>query len=624
MALISLEDVSLSFGGTPLLDKISFQLEPGQRVCLLGRNGMGKTTLLKVISAELAPDAGAIMAQPDLQVARLPQDMPMDLHGSVFDVVAAQWGQLLTDYHHASQQVGCNNDAASTRALVAAQQRLEAADGWALQHRVEAVLTQMQLDPQAQVQTLSGGLKRRVLLAQALVRQPDILLLDEPTNHLDIESIRWLETFLKRFAGTLVFITHDRAFLRSLATRIVELDRGALFDWACDYDTFLKRKQQLLDDTVKQQQKFDRLLSQEEAWIRQGIKARRTRNEGRVRQLELMRSQRQQRRELPGQARMQVESSSSSGNLVVRCENACFSYGQTPVIKDLTTTIERGDRVGIIGVNGCGKTTLLNLLLGNLQPVSGSIQLGTRLQIAYFDQLRQALDQNATVFDNVNNGNDKVQINGNWRSVYSYLQDFLFTPERVRMPVSYLSGGERNRLLLAKLFTLPMNLLIMDEPTNDLDVETLELLEEKLLEFAGTVLLVSHDRQFLNNVVTCTLVFESDGVHEYPGDYDDYLRQRKPVLADEGKKPVVVARAELSRPSPRRLSYKDKRELEQLPGKIEQLEAQQAELCAQLADPQFYQSIGSSIATHKQRLSALEAQLEQAYSRWQELEALAE
>ncbi len=627
MPLITLQNLQLSFGGDPLLDDLSLQLDTGQRICLLGRNGTGKTSLLKIISGELRPDSGTIDRLPDLRVARLPQAVPDNLSGSVFDVVAQTWDSVLVDYHHAAVRASAENTPTALHDLADAQHRLEAVDGWALHHRIEALLTQMELDAEAEIQSLSGGIKRRVLLARALVGNPDILLLDEPTNHLDIDSIRWLESVLQSFQGTVFLVTHDRAFMRAVANRILELDRGRLFDWACDYDTFLKRKQQLLDDTVKQEQRFDRLLSQEEAWIRKGIKARRTRNEGRVRRLQEMRAQRRARRTAKGQVKLQLSAAKRSGDLVAEAEDVSFAYGATPIITGLTTVIERGDRVGIIGPNGCGKTTLLKLLLGQLPPQTGNIRLGTKLDIAYFDQLRATLRADDRVFDSINNGNDKVNINGHWRSVYSYLEDFLFTPDQARSPLSVLSGGERNRLLLAKLFVQSPNLLVMDEPTNDLDIETLELLEEKLMDFDGTLLLVSHDREFINNVVTCTLVFEDDTVKEYPGGYDDWLAQRPkqdtPATATpDQSRPKPAERRQSSRK--RRLSYKETRELEGLPSKIEELEAEQIEIAARLSDPASYKGDGSEISELKDRLQTVETDLATAYKRWEKLEAVAE
>lgn len=632
MALITLKDISVSFGGDPVLDGIAFQLEPGQRVCLLGRNGEGKTTLMKVISGELSPDKGAIQRQSDLKVARLPQDVPDSFSGTVFDVVAEGlgiMGEAITDYHHAL--VGADRGSSEAlRELGEAQHRLEALGAWDLNNQVDTVLTRMGLDSESRVDTLSGGMKRRVLLARALVGKPDILLLDEPTNHLDIDSINWLEGFLARFKGTLFFVTHDRAFMRGLATRILELDRGAIFNWPCDYDTFLKRKDQLLEDEKIQNARADRLLSQEEAWIRKGIKARRTRDEGRVKRLTALREESKQRRLQTGTAKVTLQAGERSGNLVVRAENAVFGYaGGQPVINGLTTTIQRGDRIGIIGPNGCGKSTLLKLLLGKLEPSAGTVKTGSRLEVVYFDQLREALDPMATVFETINAGKDKVMINGHWRSVFSYLQDFLFSPERARSPVMQLSGGEKNRLMLAKLLTRPANLLVMDEPTNDLDIETLELLEEKLLDFEGTLLLVSHDRQFIDNVVTSTLVFEDDTIREYAGGFDDWQAQkagRESQLETAKKEQAPDSKKAVKRPKsdrPKKLSYKEERELEALPAELEKLEAKQGELYKQLGEPVFYQAAGGEeVAKVKAEVEAVASRLEELYARWEELEAL--
>ncbi len=587
MALLSLRDVSLSFGGPQLLDQVDWQVERGERVCLLGRNGEGKSTLLRLLEGQIEPDEGLVIRQQGLRIARLPQEVPLDRAGSVADEVAQGLEEKAAD------------------------------------HRVETIITRMGLEPDARFESLSSGMKRRVLLAQALVAEPDILLLDEPTNHLDIESIRWLEEFLVRNAATLIFVTHDRAFLGRLATRIVELDRGRLFDWACDYSTFLKRKEELLAGEERQEALFDKKLAQEEAWIRQGIKARRTRNEGRVRALKAMREARSQRRERQGTARIQVQEAERSGSLVIQAEDASFAYDGRPVIRGLTTSIMRGDKLGIIGPNGSGKTTLLRLLLGEVSPKEGAIRLGTHLEIAYFDQLKAGLDEEKTVQQNVSEY-ETIPINGQPRHVLGYLQDFLFPPERSRTLVKYLSGGERSRLLLAKLFTRPSNVLVLDEPTNDLDVETLELLESLLVEYQGTVLLVSHDRAFLNDVVTSTLAVEADGVvKEYDGGYDDYLRQRKeeePVASESASTPDESKSAATA---VRKLSYKERRELEQLPARIDTLEATVRDLHAAMADPAFYRQDGGEIAAAKAKLDAVEEELAAVYDRWETLEALA-
>ncbi|HEX8199942.1 MAG TPA: ATP-binding cassette domain-containing protein [Isosphaeraceae bacterium] len=590
MALLSLRDVSLAFGGPRLLDRVDLQIERDERVCLLGRNGEGKSSLLRLIRGEIEPDSGAVIRQQGLRIALLPQEVPEGHRGTVADEVAE------------------GLDAVGPAA--------------ASDHRVAAIASRMGLEEAARFEDLSSGLKRRVLLARALVADPDILLLDEPTNHLDIESIRWLEDFLLRSVGTLVFVTHDRAFLGRLATRIVELDRGRLYDWACDYPTFVKRKEELLAAEERQNALFDKRLAQEEAWIRKGIEARRTRNEGRVWALKAMREARSQRRERQGTARIAVQESERSGTLVIEAKGVGFGYGDRPVIRDLTTTLQRGDKVGIIGPNGSGKTTLLRLLLGRMPPQAGTIRHGTSLEVAYFDQLKATLDEERTVQQNVSD-NETIPINGQPRHVLGYLQDFLFPPERSRTLVKFLSGGERSRLLLAKLFTRPSNVLVLDEPTNDLDVETLELLESLLVEYQGTVLLVSHDRAFLNDVVTSTLAIEPDGrVKEYDGGYDDYLRQRQAEAPAEPRPAPVARPSSAPEGRGRKLSFKDRRELEALPGRIEDLEATRHALHETMADPAFYRRAAGEIAEAKARLDALERELALAYGRWEELDAL--
>jgi ATP-binding cassette subfamily F protein uup len=625
MALVTLRNIQLGFGGPPLLERVNLTIRAGERICLLGRNGAGKSTLMKLLDGGLQPDEGDMEVRQNARICRLTQQVPTDTEGSVFDVVAEGVGelaQLVRRYHQVSNLVA-DGDEKSLQRLAQVQHELEAVDGWQAEQRVEAVISRLSLDPDVAFTQLSGGLKRRVLLAQTLVLEPDLLLLDEPTNHLDIESIDWLEEFLLSYGGTLLFVTHDRTFLRRLATRIIELDRGRLSDWPGDYDNFLRRKEEMLNAEAREQARFDKKLAREEVWIRQGIKARRTRNEGRVRALKKMRDERQQRRERTGTARMALQEAERSGKLVVEAEGVSYAWAGKPVIRNFATTILRGDRVGIIGPNGCGKTTLLNILLGKLQPESGSVHLGSKLEIAYFDQLRGSLDEERSVRDNLAGGSDKVDINGKQKHVISYLQDFLFAPDRSGQPVSSLSGGERNRLLLAKLFTRPFNILVMDEPTNDLDVETLELLEELLLEYQGTLLLVSHDRTFLNNVVTSTLVFEGEGaVAEYVGGYDDWIRQRK---IPEKSPAVTPARKKAERSQekskPKKLGYKEQRELETLPKVIESLEAELEAIHARMADPAFYQQEGEDIAEQKARLSEVEQELESTFQRWEELEA---
>jgi len=521
MALVKFESVSLAFGHVALLDKVDFQIEPNERVCLIGRNGTGKSTLMQVLRGTIKPDDGEVWTQKGLRIAWLAQEVPADQTKTVFDVVTEgldEVGSVLAEYHHIALQLDHSSSSAQMERLSELQQKLETENGWLLEQRVEQVITRLGLPADQSLAELSGGMKRRVMLAQALVTEPDLLLLDEPTNHLDLAGIQWLEEFLLNWNGSLLFITHDRTFLQNLATRIVNLDRGILTSWPGSYQNYLQLYEAKLETEAKHNALFDKKLAQEEAWIRQGIKARRTRNEGRVRALEALRRERSQRRELQGKAKLKLENADLSGKIIVEVENASVGYGGTPVIRNFSTRIMRGDRIGIVGPNGAGKTTLLKLLLGELKPDAGTVRLGTKLQVAYFDQQRAQLDPDQTVMDNLGHGREYVTINGRQQHIMGYLQDFLFPPQRVLSPVSSLSGGERNRLLLARLFTQPANLLVMDEPTNDLDVETLELLEELLTEFNGTLLLVSHDRTFLDNVVTSTMVFEGEGtVNEYVG-----------------------------------------------------------------------------------------------------------
>ena len=627
MPLIALSDVTLGFRGPAVLDQANLTIEPGERVCLLGRNGTGKTTLLRLLQGILEPDRGEVIRQQGLSTAILPQQVPQDLQGSVFDEVARGLGPkagLLAEYHHLAQRLAAEGSDDLQAELGRIQHALEADGGWRMHQQIEAVVSRMSLQPDAGVATLSAGMKRRVLLAKAVVGSPDLLLLDEPTNHLDISAIGWLEEFLLRYSGTLLFVTHDRALLRKVATRILELDRGRLTSWSCDYATYLNRKQAALDAESRQNAEFDKKLAQEEVWIRTGIMARRTRNEGRVRALEDLREVRRTRRERPGDVKMDIQEADRTGRLVIEAKNLQFGYGDCAIVDDFSTMIMRGDRVGLIGPNGSGKTTLLRLLLGDLSPLSGTVRHGTNLEVAYFDQLHAQLDETKSVRENVRDGSDSVTINGCSRHVIGYLEDFLFTPEQANGPVARLSGGERNRLLLARLFTKPSNVLVLDEPTNDLDLETLELLEDLLGEYAGTLLLVSHDREFLNNVVTSTLVLESEGrVKEYAGGYDDWLRQRpeeplpattKAATVRPGPKPSPPQRA-------RRLTYKEQRELEALPGRIEALETELAELHQQTADPAFYRQPPAEIVSVKSRLQAIQTEVAEAYHRWQELEA---
>jgi ATP-binding cassette subfamily F protein uup len=600
MSLVTVKELRIGFRGPLLLDGVSCQIEPGERVGLLGRNGAGKTTLLRILSGQVEPDAGQVVYAPGATVSLLPQDVPQHLTGTIQELVTQGLHTAIIDHDTA----------------------------WRAEQRVERILAEMQLAAETRFETLSSGMKRRVLLARAIVSEPDLLLLDEPTNHLDLTAIEWLESFLSRWKTTLVFVTHDRMFLRNLATRIFEIDRGRIFDWSCDYDTFLSRKEAALAAEETQNALFDKKLAEEEVWIRTGIKARRTRNEGRVRALEKLRRIRSDRRESTGKVQLAIQEGERSGMLVAEVDRVSFAYGDRSIVRDFSTSIMRGDKVGIIGPNGAGKTTLLRILLGQLQPQEGSVRLGTNLQVAYFDQLREQLNDEASVQDNVADGYDTVQLGGASRHVIGYLRDFLFSAERARLPVKFLSGGERNRLLLAKLFTKPANVIVLDEPTNDLDAETLELLEGRLVEFAGTVLVVSHDRMFLNNVATSTIVFEEEGAREYFGGYDDWLRQRKAAL------PRKVGEPPISRVPPRnvnegpaagqrRLSFKERQELESLPGNIEKYDAEIAALHREMAEPQFYQQPGTQIAAEQSRLKLLEEQLAAAYQRWEALERLA-
>jgi len=626
MALLSLKQLTVSFGGPNLLDKVEFQLDRGERVCLVGRNGAGKSTLMKVIAGEIKPDGGEIIGQ-GLNIARLEQEVPDGTGGTVFDVVAQGLGEiapLLIEYHHVIHQLETDSSEQVLNALEKAQQKLEAVDGWSVEQKVEAVISRLSLDGDMEFSALSGGMKRRVLLAQALVKEPDVLLLDEPTNHLDIASITWLEDFLKGYGGTLLFITHDRMFLQSIATRIIQIDRGQLVSFPGDYENFLRRREALLEEEAQQNALFDKKLAQEEVWIRQGIKARRTRNEGRVRALEQLRRERGARREVQGNAKMKLQEADRSGKLVLEADSVSQSYDGRQLFKDFSTVIQRGDKIGLIGANGCGKTTLLSILLGRNEPESGSVKLGTKMEIAYFDQLRGQLDESMSVVDNVGQGKDYVEINGASKHVMGYLQDFLFSPERARTPIKSLSGGERNRLLLAKLFTQPANLLVMDEPTNDLDAETLDLLEELLISYQGTLLLVSHDRSFINNVATSTIVFDDDGeVREYVGGYDDWVHQRGlDKRAAEPAKKASTPKAAVKKVSKKSsLTYQEQLDLEALPKQIEQVELKQAELHKKIAEPEFYQQPQDKIAKTQDELEGITAELEAMYDRWDALEA---
>ncbi|MBF0623398.1 MAG: ATP-binding cassette domain-containing protein [Magnetococcales bacterium] len=622
MALIHIQGVGHRFGGQPLLEGVDLPLDRGERVCLVGRNGSGKTTLMKIISGELEPDTGQVARTPGLTTVRLEQEIPQDWSGSILEVTAAGLGavgRLLGAYQRAARSDDLDQ-------LGQLQQELDRTGAWGARQRVETVLTRMGLDGDLPFETLSGGLKRRVLLARCLVTDPDLLLLDEPTNHLDLPSIEWLENTLVGFRGAVLFITHDRALARRLATRVVALDRGRLLSYPGGFDDFLRRQEAALEAEERQQAVFDRKLAQEEVWIRQGIKARRTRNMGRVRALQTMRRERLARRERTGQARLAIQEAAGPGRLVVEAEDVHYSYADVPCIRGLTTTILRGDKVGLIGPNGCGKTTLLQILLGRLPPDRGRLLLGTRLEVAYFDQSRAQLDPEASVADSVANGRQQIQVGERSRHVISYLGDFLFPPDRARSPVKVLSGGERNRLLLARLFARPANLLVLDEPTNDLDADTLELLEILLVEFSGTVLLVSHDRTFLDNVVTSLLVFEGGGrLEEHVGGYGDWLRQRLP--APEAVLPATRPRAaaEPTKPPARtdskKLTYAERLELADLPQRIETLEDEQARLHATMADPLFFKQDRTTVGAAQARLTAVEQELAALYGRWEELES---
>ena len=626
MALLGLQDVSLAFGGPALLSHADFSIERGERVCLLGRNGTGKSSLLKVLDGSVVPDTGTVVRLTGMSVARLEQEIPDDVDGSMFDVVAAGLGPagaLLAQYHHASVRVATDHSDKALKELDRLHHALDSADAWQVHTRVSTVLQHLALDPEMPFASASGGRKRQTLLARALVRQPDVLLLDEPTNHLDVEAVEWMEEYLIDRNTTLIFVTHDRAFLRRVATRIVELDRGKLVDWGTDYDTYLGRKDAALDVEAREWAEFDRKLAQEEVWIRTGIQARRTRNEGRVRNLEALRVERGQRRDRVGTVTLQAQEAQRSGRLVVNAKHVDFFRGERAIVRDFSTIITRGDRVGLIGPNGSGKTTLIKLLLGELTPDAGIITLGTNLEIAYFDQLREQLDEERSVFDTIADGADFVNIGGANKHVHGYLQEFLFPPERARTPVRALSGGERNRLLLARLFTRTFNLLVLDEPTNDLDIETLDLLEALLLEFTGTLLVVSHDRAFLDNVVTSTLAFEGEGrIGEYAGGYADWIRQRPQPARTAAAAPraasVTVPRAERKR----RLTYKEQQELASLPDVIDARERDRSLVYAQLADPLFLRD-GAAVTAASARLEALDAELAVLTERWEILETIA-
>ena len=627
MALIDMRDVCWGFDELPLLENVTFQIGKGERVCLVGRNGVGKSTLLKLLGGEMLPDSGDILRRQGISVAALEQDVPAGFDGTIFDVVAeglGETGRTLAEHSRICRHTETGDHPQLAQRRDELQHMLDADGGWELLTGVENILSRTRLNPENRFGDLSAGLKRRTLFARALARKPDLLLLDEPTNHLDIDTIIWMEEFILRYVQTLLFVTHDRAFLKKIANRIMELDRGNLVSYDCDYATYLKRRQVALEVEETQDGLFDKKLSQEEAWIRKGIKARRTRNEGRVRSLQMMRAAYRNRRRKIGNVRLQVQEAERTGKLVIEAKAVSFSYGPVPIVRDFSTVIMRGDKVGIIGPNGVGKTTLLKILLNAASPETGSVRHGTNLQVVYFDQLRAQLDEQKTVRENIAAGNDFIIFNGQKRHVISHLQDFLFSPQRCRTPVYVLSGGEKNRLMLAKLFSKPANVLVLDEPTNDLDAETLELLEELIFEYQGTLLLVSHDRAFLNNVVTSTIVFEGNGqVVEYIGGYDDWLSQRPQPAAErlpEKNGPQKNRPKPKARPS-RKLGYMQQREMQDLPPRIEALESEQKELFAILSDPLFYKKEKDEIAGVKADLDRVERQIETAYRRWEELEA---
>lgn len=629
MALLSIRDICMSFGQAAVLDNATLQIEPGERICLIGRNGEGKTTLMRIINGDLEPLSGQITLKPGLTMAMLDQKVPLEIEGTVFDQITAGLGpkaRLLKEYHDISRKLAQDGGDDLLRRLDHVQHHVEAEGAWHIHQQVETVISHLKLDPDAAVSMLSAGLKRRVLLGRALVLEPDILLLDEPTNHLDVDSIVWLEAFLENYPGTLVFVTHDRMFLRKLSTRIVDIDRGQVRSWFCGYDEFVERRQAMLDAEAKQAALFDKKLAQEEVWIRKGIQARRTRNEGRVRALMEMRQQRRQRRALVGKVRMEAHQAQDSGEMVVEALGVDFGYpGSTEkIVSHFTATIMRGDKIGIIGPNGSGKTTLLKVLLGELKATDGSIRMGTKLQISYFDQLHCQLDESKSVWENVADGYNTIKMNGRDKNVVGYLEDFLFTPQQSRNRVANLSGGERNRLLLARLFAKPSNVLVLDEPTNDLDMETLELLEELLVDYTGTVLLVSHDRAFLNDVVTSTFVLEGEGrIKEYVGGYDDWVRQRDQARTEATEEPAKKEKkAKPKSALAKKLSYKEQKELEALPGRIEAMEARLARLHEQMAQPAFYKQDPAAIAKASAEVKELDEALAAAYARWETLEAV--
>jgi len=629
MALLRLKKASIAFGTHALLNKAEFQLEEGERVGLLGRNGEGKSTLMKVVMKQIQADEGEIWYKPELRIAVLEQMPHLPDEETIYDVVSGGLGEVgawIKRYHDLTMHMTEMTDAVMTE-MGDLQHKLDVHNGWQIQQRVENILTRLNLPAETKVEGLSGGWKRRVSLAKALVIEPEVLLLDEPTNHLDLESIMWLEEQLLNFKGAILFVTHDRSFLQKLATRIIDLDRGNLVSWPGDYADYLVKKAASLEEESTQNALFDKKLAEEEVWIRQGVKARRTRNEGRVRALMALRKERSQRRNLQGTTKIAMDRGDASGKKVVELTDVTFNYPTKPIVSNFSSVIQRGDKIGLIGPNGAGKTTFLKLLLKEIEPNSGAVEQGTKLQVAYFDQLREMLDPEMSVSDAIAGGNDHVIINGEPRHVISYLSDFLFAPARARSPIKTLSGGEKNRLLLAKLFTKPANLIIMDEPTNDLDMETLELLEERLVEYEGTLLIVSHDRAFLDNVVTSVIVFEGQGVvNEYVGGYSDWLKynkeQAKLAKKPNKKKATPVASSSAAAPKKKKLSFKEQKELEELPVQIDKMEAKQGAVNDKISDPKFYQQEQDAINIVLGELAQIEKDLAQAYKRWDELEAM--
>ena len=625
MPLINLQNVLLSYGKPPLIDYVNLVIERGERVCIIGRNGAGKSTLLKIINGQVLPDEGKIKRASDVKVTQLEQSVPQNTTGNVFDVISeglGKEGKLIQKFHYLTQQLNHDSSPKIFSDLEQCQAELDRIDGWDINSRVESIITKMKLNPEADISSLSGGFKRRVLLARALVANPDLLLLDEPTNHLDIEAIQWIEQFLIKWEGSLLFISHDRHFMDNLANRFVEIDRGKLVEFNCDYSTYLTRKQDNLVVEDKHNALFDKRLSQEEIWIRQGIKARRTRNEGRVRALKAMRQEFSERRKRLDTARMGIHQAEKSGKIVAEASDISFSFGDEQLVRRFSALIQRGDKIGLIGRNGVGKTTLIKLLLGELSPDKGAIKIGTNLNVAYFDQYRSALDEEKSVQDNVSGGKDMLDVGGKSRHVISYLQDFLFAPERCRQPVKVLSGGERNRLLLAKLFMIASNVLVLDEPTNDLDIDTLDLLEELLIQYKGTIILVSHDRTFLNNVVTSTLVFEGSGeIKQFVGGYDDWLRQRDSASVTKINEAPKAGKLQLkSAATKSKRSFNNERELSALPKKIDLLEQRITEISTQMSDASFYRSDRAEIKKTEDLLKSAQLELEVLYKRWEELE----